>query len=102
MTTAGAIEATSTQLPLAMLCRDLRQFRGSASEPVIDDIRITLPESSRNDHFSICRKTRAKQLLPLRQARRMHTKETAVRGIGPPRTQLADFNPPIPSGPRGS
>jgi hypothetical protein len=62
MTTAGAIEATSTQLPLAILCRDLRQFRVSASEPVIDDKRITLPESSRNSHVSICRETHAKQI----------------------------------------
>ena len=58
-----------------MLCRDFRQFRNSASEPVIDDIRITSPTISRNKHFSMCRETRAKQLLPLRQAIRGYAKE---------------------------
>lgn len=37
--TVGASGATSTQLPLAILCRDLRQFCAPSSEPVIDDIR---------------------------------------------------------------
>lgn len=43
--TLAEIEAASTQFPLFMLRRDLRQTAPRTSGPISDDIPITLPKT---------------------------------------------------------